>query len=132
MDQNTATAAFILRLALGIMSLAHGLLKVFVFTLPGTVGFFEQVGFPGWTAYLVVAVEIVAGLLLIAGVAVGAGTGADNARRDLCAPGQRLVIQQPQWRLGVSCLPDCSGSRAGIAGARAIRTRSQGLQDGRK
>jgi putative oxidoreductase len=70
MDQNTATAAFILRLALGIMSLAHGLLKVFVFTLPGTVGFFEQVGFPGWTAYLVVAVEIVAGLLLIAGVAV--------------------------------------------------------------
>lgn len=70
MDQNTATAAFILRLALGIMSLAHGLLKVFVFTLPGTVGFFEQVGFPGWTAYVVVAVEVVAGLLLIAGVAV--------------------------------------------------------------
>ena len=52
------------------MSLAHGLLKVFVFTLPGTVGFFEQVGFPGWTAYAVVLLEIVGGLMLLAGVAV--------------------------------------------------------------
>lgn len=70
MSQNSANAAFILRLALGSMSLAHGLLKIFVFTLPGTVGFFEQVGFPGWTAYLVVFVEVVGGLMLIAGVCV--------------------------------------------------------------
>ena len=70
MNQNSANAAFILRLALGSMSVAHGLLKIFVFTLPGTVGFFEQVGFPGWTAYLVVFVEVVGGLMLIAGVYV--------------------------------------------------------------
>ena len=47
MNQNTQIAALLLRLALGTMFVAHGLLKVMVFTLPGTVGFFEQVGFPG-------------------------------------------------------------------------------------
>ncbi|HEB58633.1 MAG TPA: DoxX family protein [Gammaproteobacteria bacterium] len=61
-------ATLILRLALGGMFLAHGLLKVLVFTLPGTAGFFESVGFPGWTAYVVVALEIGGGTLLIAGI----------------------------------------------------------------
>ncbi len=68
MTNNTDYAALILRLALGTMFIAHGLLKVFVFTLPGTAGFFEQVGFPGWTAYIVTVAEIGGGALLIAGV----------------------------------------------------------------
>jgi len=63
-----ATAAFVNRLALGVMFLSHGLLKVFVFTLPGTAGFFESVGFPGWTAYPVTVAEIVGGAALILGV----------------------------------------------------------------
>jgi hypothetical protein len=42
-------AALILRVSTGFMLLAHGLLKVFVFTIPGTVGFFESLGFPGRT-----------------------------------------------------------------------------------
>lgn len=62
------TAALVNRLALGIMFLAHGLLKVFVFTLPGTAGFFESVGFPGWTAYPVTFAEIAGGAALILGV----------------------------------------------------------------
>ena len=66
--QNTAYAATILRVALGVMLLAHGLLKVMVFTLPGTVQFFESVGFPGWLAYLVVAAEVGGGVLMLAGV----------------------------------------------------------------
>jgi putative oxidoreductase len=65
--QNTSYAALILRLALGVMLVAHGLMKVMVFTLPGTVQFFASVGFPGWLAYLVVAAEIGGGLLLLAG-----------------------------------------------------------------
>ena len=72
MTNNSDYAALILRIGLGTMFIAHGLLKVFVFTLPGTVGFFEQVGFPGWTAYLVTVAEIGGGLLLLAGVAVRA------------------------------------------------------------
>ncbi len=70
MDNQTQTAALLLRLALGTMFVAHGLLKVMVFTLPGTAGFFEQVGFPGWLAYPVTFAEIGGGILLIAGVAV--------------------------------------------------------------
>jgi putative oxidoreductase len=72
MKDNTDIAALVLRIGLGSMFLAHGLLKVLVFTLPGTVGFFEQVGFPGWTAYLVVTAEIGGGALLIAGIGVRA------------------------------------------------------------
>ncbi|MDR3412012.1 MAG: DoxX family protein [Formivibrio sp.] len=68
-DSKTAPyAALALRLALGIMSLAHGLTKLLVFTLPGTVGFFTKVGFPGWMAYPVTAAEIVGGIALIIGV----------------------------------------------------------------
>jgi putative oxidoreductase len=60
-------AALLLRLTLGVALLAHGLMKVFVFTLPGTVGFFQSLGLPGFLAYLVVLVEVVAGLALILG-----------------------------------------------------------------
>lgn len=69
-EQNRiAYAALTLRLSLGIMLLAHGLLKIMVFTLPGTVQFFGSVGFPGWLAYVVVALELGGGVLLLLGVA---------------------------------------------------------------
>ena len=74
MNDKTEYAAFILRIGLGVMFVAHGLLKVMVFTLPGTAGFFESVGFPGWLAYVVAVAEIGGGALLIAGVAVRAVT----------------------------------------------------------
>lgn len=61
-------AALVLRLSLGLMFVAHGLLKVLVFGIPGTVGFFESVGFPGWLAYVTIAAELGGGLLLILGV----------------------------------------------------------------
>ena len=68
-DTNLAPAAtFLLRVALGTMFIAHGLLKVFVFTLPGTVAFFESLGLPGWTAHAVIAAEVGGGLLLVLGV----------------------------------------------------------------
>ncbi len=63
-------AALLLRLSLGTMALAHGALKIFVFTLPGTVGYFESLGLPGFTAYAVVAAEVLGGAALIAGVQV--------------------------------------------------------------
>lgn len=70
-DTRTAPyAAFVLRLALGVMFIAHGLLKVLVFTLPGTVAFFESVGLPGFFAYATVLAEIAGGIALIAGFQV--------------------------------------------------------------
>lgn len=67
-NQQIDIATLILRISLGVMFIAHGLLKVMVFTLPGTVGFFESVGFPGWMAYLVTAAEIGGGTLLLLGI----------------------------------------------------------------
>ena len=64
----TASAALLLRLALGTMFIAHALLKYFVFTLPGTAQFFGSLGLPGMLAYVVFAAELVGGLLLILGV----------------------------------------------------------------
>ncbi len=62
-------AAFVLRVSLGTMFVAHGLLKVFVFTLPGTAQFFDSVGFAAWMAYPVTFFEIGGGVMLILGVA---------------------------------------------------------------
>ena len=68
-DNHTAAyGAFLLRLGLGTLALAHGLLKIFVFTVPGTVSFFESIGYPGFFAYLVMAGEVAGGLALITGI----------------------------------------------------------------
>ena len=72
MNNSQEYAALILRVSLGIMFIAHGLLKIMVFTLPGAAGFFESVGFPGWMAYVVAYAEVGGGLLLISGFAVRA------------------------------------------------------------
>jgi putative oxidoreductase len=70
MTNTSEYGALVLRLALGVMYLSHALLKVFVFTLPGTAAFFAAQGFPAWTAYVVVAAELLAGVALIAGFQV--------------------------------------------------------------
>ena len=70
MNNNTDYAALVLRVGMGTMFVAHGLLKILVFTLPGAAGFFEQVGFPGWMAYVVTFAEIGGGVLLLAGIGV--------------------------------------------------------------
>jgi len=70
-DTRTAPyAALVLRLALGVMFIAHSLLKILVFTLPGTVAFFQSVGLPGFLAYLTAFAEIAGGVALIAGLQV--------------------------------------------------------------
>jgi putative oxidoreductase len=62
-----AVGAALLRISLGVIFLAHGLLKVLVFTLPGTVAFFESLGLPGVLAYAVTAAELAGGAALILG-----------------------------------------------------------------
>ena len=61
----------LLRISLGVIFLAHSAyLKVVVFTVPGTVGFFESLGLPAIAAYGTITAEIIGGIMLIAGVAV--------------------------------------------------------------
>lgn len=61
-------AALLLRTSLGVMWIAHALLKLFVFTLPGTAQYFESIGFPASLAYPVFAAELAGGVALLLGV----------------------------------------------------------------
>ncbi|WOJ96961.1 DoxX family protein [Congregibacter brevis] len=65
----TSYAATTLRVSTGSLFIAHGLMKVFVFTIPGTVGYFESLGLPGMLAYLIIFAEIVGGVGLVLGLA---------------------------------------------------------------
>ncbi|WP_201840435.1 DoxX family protein [Microvirga zambiensis] len=68
-DNRTAPlAAAILRIALGILFLAHAGLKLFVFTPAGTAQFFGSLGLPPALAYLTILAELVGGLTLVAGI----------------------------------------------------------------
>jgi putative oxidoreductase len=69
-DTRTAPyAALVLRVALGLMFVAHSLvLKYFTYGLPGTVQFFESIGLPAALAYFTFWAELLGGLALIAGV----------------------------------------------------------------
>lgn len=70
-DQKTAPyAALLLRVSMGIALVAHGLLKIFVFTIPGTVQYFESIGYPGVMAHLVILAEVGGGAALILGTFV--------------------------------------------------------------
>lgn len=67
-EKATSYAALILRVSLGFMFIAHGLLKVLVFTPAGTVGYFESLGLPGFFAYLTIVAELGGGAALILGI----------------------------------------------------------------
>lgn len=60
--------ALVLRLALGTMFIAHAALKYYVFTLPGTVQFFQSLGLPGGLAYLTFWAELVGGVAIVVGL----------------------------------------------------------------
>jgi putative oxidoreductase len=70
MAQKTMTnyGALATRLSLGSVLLAHGLLKVLVFTIPGTVGYFESLGLPAAAAYLTIFGEIAGGTAILFGL----------------------------------------------------------------
>lgn len=60
-------AMLLLRFALASMWISHALLKIVVFTLPGTAQFFASVGLPGVLAYPVVAAELAGGTAILLG-----------------------------------------------------------------
>jgi putative oxidoreductase len=60
-------AAGLLRTGLGVMFIAHALLKYFVFTPAGTAQFFASLGLPGFLAYVTIAAELVGGAMLVVG-----------------------------------------------------------------
>jgi putative oxidoreductase len=68
-DRLTELAIFLLRVALGLMFIAHSLLlKLVVFGLPATAAFFGSIGLPPWLAYGVFGMEILGGVMLVLGI----------------------------------------------------------------
>jgi putative oxidoreductase len=67
-DNRTASyGLLVLRVALGVLALSHGLTKLLVFTPTGTVGFFQSLGYPAAAAWYAMAVETLGGLALVLG-----------------------------------------------------------------
>lgn len=58
---------FILRAALGVMFIAHGYLKIAVFTVPGFQQFLGMVGLPAVLAWPIILAEIIGGLAILLG-----------------------------------------------------------------
>ena len=61
-------AATVLRWSLAAMWISHALLKLLVFTLPGTIQFFQDHGLPGVLARPVIAAELIGGACLVLGL----------------------------------------------------------------
>ena len=60
----------LIRVALGVVMIAHGAQKLFTFGYPGVVGGFTQMGMPmpGISAALIIAAELGGGILMLAGL----------------------------------------------------------------
>lgn len=67
-NKSTNIGIALVRVSLGVMWIAHALLKLFVFTLPGTAQFFSSIGIPGFLAYPVFAIELIGGIALVLGI----------------------------------------------------------------
>ncbi|MFL0798572.1 MAG: DoxX family protein [Cellvibrionaceae bacterium] len=68
MKNHNVFGPLVLRVSLGVVLIAHSLyLKMMVFGLSGTAGYFESIGLPAFMAYVVFLVEAVTGVMLIIG-----------------------------------------------------------------
>ncbi|MCO6414961.1 DoxX family protein [Siccirubricoccus sp. KC 17139] len=67
----TPYAALLLRVSMGVLFLAHGLvLKILTFGFVGVMGYFGSLGYPPILGAVVAIAETLAGIALILGVAV--------------------------------------------------------------
>lgn len=68
--QRVDLALTILRVIIGVIFVAHGYQKIFMFTLPGTTGAFSQMGvpLPALAAPAITFLELLGGAALIAGL----------------------------------------------------------------
>ena len=67
-SSSTQLGITVLRVSLGVMWIAHALLKLLVYTLPGTAQYFVSIGFTGFLAYPVFAAELLGGIALLLGL----------------------------------------------------------------
>lgn len=56
-----------LRVALGLMFIAHAYLKLAIFTVPGFAGFLGSLGLPGALAWPIILAELIGGIAILTG-----------------------------------------------------------------
>lgn len=61
-------ALALLRVSMGVLFVAHALLKYAVFTMPGFAGFLGKIGLPAALAWPIFLAELIGGVMLIVGV----------------------------------------------------------------
>jgi putative oxidoreductase len=61
-------ATLLLRIALGVLFLAHGLIKIFIITVPDFIAYAGSAGYSAPVAVIVLLVELAGGLALLAGL----------------------------------------------------------------
>jgi putative oxidoreductase len=67
-DHRTAPyGIFLLRVALGVMFIAHAYLKIAIFTIPGFEGFLGSVGLPAALAWPIILAELIGGIAILVG-----------------------------------------------------------------
>lgn len=66
-ESYSATGIMLLRLGLGVMWIAHALLKWVVFTIPGFAGWLESQGIPAFMAWPVFLLELTGGVMILIG-----------------------------------------------------------------
>lgn len=62
-----STGAMLLRLGLGVMWIAHALLKWFLFTIPGFASWLASQGIPAFMAWPVFLLELTGGVMILIG-----------------------------------------------------------------
>jgi putative oxidoreductase len=67
-NRSAPYGVFVLRLTLGVMFVAHAMLKLLVFTPAGFAAFLGKVGFPEFMAWPVMLAELLGGVALILGL----------------------------------------------------------------
>jgi putative oxidoreductase len=68
-DKAAVAATTLLRIALGIMYLAHSIvLKLFTYSLAGTSAYFTSIGLPGFLAYVTFFAEAIGGAAILLGI----------------------------------------------------------------
>ena len=99
---------FVSRVALGLMFIAHALLKYVVFTIPGFAAFLGQAGFPEVLAWPTVLAELLGGVAIVLGVysrVVALALIPVLVGALLRARAERLALHRRERRLGISRVP---------------------------
>jgi putative oxidoreductase len=65
---NAPYAVLLLRVALGVLFIAHASLKLFVFKPAGTMQYFASLGLPGWVGIATIVAEYAGAACLILGI----------------------------------------------------------------